>query len=69
MGGVKNRDVTINMDTEKRVVRLSVVLLLCAAQLCLGQEPISLPGSSTCQNVTLESDYDPSSPLVLCCLL
>ena len=63
----KNRDVTINMEADS--VCLSVVLLLCATPLCLGQETISLPGSSTCQNVTLEPDYDPTSPLVLCCLL
>ena len=67
--GQRRCDVTINMDMEKRVVHLSVVLLLCAAALCSGQETISLPGSSTCQNVTLEPDYDPTSPIVLCCLL
>jgi len=52
----------------KTLVRV-VVVLACVTLLSSGQAVVSLLGSPTCQNVTLGPDYDPNSPLVVCCLL
>ena len=58
----------VMLNTMKNMVCVLVVLA-CVTLLCSGQAVVSLLGSPTCQNVTLGADYDPNSPLVVCCLL
>lgn len=37
--------------------------------LCMGKTGV-LPGSDTCQDISMDYiDYDPVSPMVLCCLV
>lgn len=58
----------VMLNSMKNLVRV-VVVLACVTLLSSGQAVVSLLGSPTCQNVTLGPDYDPNSPLVVCCLL
>lgn len=47
-----------------------LLFLICQVGLeCLCSEIISLPGSRTCVNFTINDNYQPQSPQVLCCLV
>ena len=49
---------------------LSLVLTSLLVCLCKCDVEFSLPQSDTCQNFTVDDrEYDPSSPMVLCCLV
>ena len=59
----------INRD-KRMATYLILLLMVCQVGLeCLCSEIVSLSGSTTCGNFTINDDYQPQSPQVLCCLV
>ena len=48
---------------------VELLAVLCVILRIVKGATVSLNGSDTCQNFTIEEDYDASQPLVLCCLV
>ena len=50
-------------------IGVDLLALLCLILLIAKAFTLNLSGSDTCQNITIDEDYNASQPRVLCCLV
>lgn len=50
-------------------IGVGLLALLCLILRISKGLTVSLSGSDTCQNITIDEEYDASQPRVLCCLV